>query len=113
MTETQAGVCRNSWVGPDACQLPQNQHNREIIAAKWRKRFLSNHKKRPTTFAGKSDIKSAFRILGLAKSCWKWLVMKAQDPISNKWYFLLTNAYPLGLALVVLYSKDSLMLFVT
>ena len=30
--------------------------------------------------AGKTDVQIAFRLLPLLKRCWKWLIMKAQDP---------------------------------
>ena len=62
----------------------------------WKENFLPNHKRKPSIFARKSDIKSAFRILGLAKRCWKWLVMKAQDPVSGVWFYFVDKCLPFG-----------------
>ena len=47
-------------------------------------------------FLGKSDIKSAFRLLGLKKSSWKWLIMKAQNPVTGKWQYFVDKCLPFG-----------------
>ena len=38
-------------------------------------------------YLGKSDMSSAFRHFAMKKKCWKFLVMKAQHPMTNKWYY--------------------------
>ena len=43
--------------------------------------------------AGKSDMTSAFRHLGICRKHWKLLVMKAKSPIDGKMYFSSTNAF--------------------
>ena len=47
-------------------------------------------------FYGKSDLKSAFRILGLAPKNFKWLIMKAIDPLSKITYYFADKALPFG-----------------
>ena len=47
-------------------------------------------------FAGKSDLTSAFRHLGIAKRFWKFLVMKAYHPVTGKQYFLVDKCLPFG-----------------
>ena len=46
--------------------------------------------------AGKSDMSSAFRHLGIAKNWWKFLVMKAKNPEDNKWYYFVDKCLPFG-----------------
>ena len=47
-------------------------------------------------FAGTSDVESAFRLVPLKKACWKWLIMKAQDPRTGKWYYFVDKCLPFG-----------------
>ena len=44
----------------------------------------------------KSDMKSAFRNLGLRKRCWKYLVLKAKNPKDNQWYYFVDKCLPFG-----------------
>ena len=46
--------------------------------------------------AGKSDMTSAFRHLGIRKEDWKFLVMKAKNPIDKKWYYFVDKCLPFG-----------------
>ena len=77
----------------------QMGNSREDLKNCWRRRF-SNHMKsklpRKPIFAGKSNLKSAFCILGLSKWSWKWLVMKAQDPLTGEWKFFVDKCLPFG-----------------
>ena len=47
-------------------------------------------------YAGKSDMTSAFRHLAMKKKFWKYLVMKAQNPIDNQWYYFVDKCMPFG-----------------
>ena len=47
----------------------------------------------------KSDMKSAFRNLGILRSQWKYLIMKAQSPVDNKWYYFVDKCLPFGAAI--------------
>ena len=40
-------------------------------------------------YIGKSDFKSAFRVLGLKSDSWHYLIMRARSPLDGKWYFFL------------------------
>ena len=47
-------------------------------------------------FAGKSDLKSAFRILGLSQESWKWLIMSTQNPSTGEWKYFVDKCLPFG-----------------
>ena len=47
-------------------------------------------------YFGKSDIRSAFRILPLSRRSWPWLVMMAQNPVTNEWVFFVDKCLPFG-----------------
>ena len=49
--------------------------------------------------AGKSDMKSAFRHFGIRKDQWKFLIMKAQSPFDNKFYYFVDKCLPFGAAI--------------
>ena len=66
------------------------------LSSKWKTRFSNHMWKGKTIVAAKSDLKSAFRILGLSKESWKWLVMKAQDPSTGEWKYFIDKCLPFG-----------------
>ena len=74
------------------------EENKPTKVSDLRKRFDRGHKRinKKPIFAGKSDIKSAFRILGLSPKSWQWLVMKAKDPITKEWKFFVDKCLPFG-----------------
>ena len=86
------------------CELHCKYHSRHQLQSKWRQKFTKDHcrcaakaSNGPNViFAGKTDLKSAFRILGLSRSSWKWLIMKAQDPLTNEWKFFVDKCLPFG-----------------
>ena len=47
-------------------------------------------------FIAKSDMTAAFRHFGIKKNFWKFLVMKAQHPKTNKWYYFIDKCMPFG-----------------
>ena len=60
---------------------------------------MSNRTGRCSTtpiFLAKTDVKSAFRNLGLNFKSWMWLVMKAQDPQTGQWYYFVDKCLPFG-----------------
>ena len=74
----------NKWEYEDIVEVSQsdmakepNRINREQLKKEGRKRFNGHKETKPVIIAGKSDLKSAFCILGLSKTSWQWLVMKA------------------------------------
>ena len=56
-------------------------------------------------FLGKTDIKSAFRLLGLNKRSWPWLVMKARHPITKRWCFFVGKCLPFGSSICCLHFQ--------
>ena len=85
----------------------QFTHDRPQLASKWQSKF-DKHKHKKTVFAGKTDIKSAFRILGLSANCWKWLVMKARDPTTGQWKYFIDKCLPFGASIsCALFQKFS------
>ena len=44
----------------------------------------------------KSDARSAFRLVPLLPAQYCWLVMKAQDPVSGKFYYFVDKCLPFG-----------------
>ena len=44
----------------------------------------------------RSDIKQAFRNLGLKPKYWRYLLMKAKSPFDNKWYYFVDKCLPFG-----------------
>ena len=79
----------------------------------WKRMFDSRSYQRtdvriPPIFTGKSDIKSAFRILGLSRNSWRWLVMKARDPLTGQWKFFVDKCLPFGASIsCALFQKFS------
>ena len=65
----------------------------------------------PGCYIGKSDMTSAFRHLAMAKRFWKYLVMKAQNPIDNKWYYFVDKCMPFGASISCAHSRLSQMQF--
>ena len=47
-------------------------------------------------YLGKSDLTAAFRQLGMAKKWWKFLVMKAKNPLDEKFYYFFDKCLPFG-----------------
>ena len=47
-------------------------------------------------YNAKTDLKSAFRILGLNISSFRWLVMRAQHPCTGQWYYFIDKCLPFG-----------------
>ena len=45
---------------------------------------------------GKSDMKSAFRNLGMKLADFCWLIFKAKNPIDHKWYYFIDKCLPFG-----------------
>ena len=56
----------------------------------------------------KSDMKSAFRNLGLAPLQWRYLIMLAESPIDGKTYYFVNKCLPFGAAIsCALFQKFS------
>ena len=47
-------------------------------------------------YYSKTDVRSAFRVVPLLPSQYKWLVMKAKDPVTGETYFFIDKCLPFG-----------------
>ena len=74
---------------------------RKELSDKWHQTFVQNHQKKTCKpiCAAKSDIKRTLGILGLSRDSWKWLVMKARDPLTKEWQFFVDKYLPLGVSI--------------
>ena len=50
-------------------------------------------------YLGKTDVQSAFRILGLSKKSWPWLIMKAEHPVTGETFFFIDKCLPFGVSI--------------
>ena len=57
---------------------------------------MKNAMVKQSIFYGKTDFRSAFRVLPLNKMSWAWLVMMAKDPISDQNFFFVDKCLPFG-----------------
>ena len=51
---------------------------------------------RNPVFGGKTDVRSAFRLVPLKPHCWRWLIMKAEDPNTGKTQYFVDKCLPFG-----------------
>ena len=49
-----------------------------------------------TIFYGKTDVKSAFRLVPCKPECYQWLVLQACHPVTRKLYFFVDKNLPFG-----------------
>ena len=59
----------------------------------WKEKF-EGHKRKRSIYSAKSNLKSAFCILGLSRDSWKWLIMKAEDPTTGDWMYFVDKCLP-------------------
>ena len=50
-------------------------------------------------YLGKSDMSSAFRHFAIAIRFWRYLIMKARNPVDRKYYFFVDKCMPFGAAI--------------
>ena len=75
---------------------PTDQQERRGRFAEFRPRII---------FAGKTDVKSAFRVAPLKKSCWQWLVMQAENPVTKKIQFFVDKCLPFSVSISCSYFQ--------
>ena len=81
---------------------------RRHLSDKWRSKFQHHKRVKTVVYAGKSDLRSAFRLLGLSPSSWRWLVMKARDPKTREWNYFVDKCLPFGASIsCALFQKFS------
>ena len=57
-------------------------------------------------FIAKSDMKSAFRNLGIKRKHWKFLIMKPKSPIDGKIYYFVDKCLPFGASISCLHFQQ-------
>ena len=50
-------------------------------------------------YAGKSDMTAAFRHFAISPKYWRYLVMKARNPMDSKYYYFVDKCMPFGAAI--------------
>ena len=78
------------------CKGRKRTKNEEKYYIKKKKRLNIRSQMKSVIFAGKSDLKSAFRLLPISRDSWQWLVMKAQDPTTGTWKYFVDKCLPFG-----------------
>ena len=79
---------------PDSCDQNKKRDKRS-----WKTKFKDHKKTNRTIFSGKSDMKSALRLLGLLPKCWAWLIMRAKNPITDEWCYFVDKCLPFGVSI--------------
>ena len=67
--------------------------------------FRCTIKENETLYFGKTDVTSAFRLVPLARKCWKYLILKAKDPESGQWRFFVDKCLPFGSSISCLHFQ--------
>ena len=79
-----------------AVRASLREKRRALKEDRKRKPKVKGKTKPVVIFYGKTDIKSAFRILPMSKKSWKWLVMMAENPLMSKLQFFIDKCLPFG-----------------
>ena len=88
------GISVNSSTPKEWCTVEYPKFDKAIQLCI--KELASLLDKNSPVFLGKSDMRNAFRNLGLARHCFRYLVMKARYPVDNKWYYFVDKCLPFG-----------------
>ena len=89
----RTGSSVNSETPAELCTMQYPSFDKVIAICL---RELQDVNKNSKIFVGKSDMRSAFRNLGLLPSCFPYLVMKAQNPEDGIWYYFIDKCLPFG-----------------
>ena len=63
------------------------------------------HETEKPIFIGKLDVQSAFRLLPLSIKSIKWLIMKAQNPVTKEWCYFVNKCLPFGSSISCLHFQ--------
>ena len=78
------------------CELSTVHYNDLDYAVRTCIRLICQHGPQTSLFLAKSDLKSAFRMVGLNKNSFPWLVMKAVNPRNGKTVYFFNKVLPFG-----------------
>ena len=91
--EDEARNSLNDCIPENYCSIHYNDLDYAIRTCLKLKEFSNSFE---GLFLAKSDLTSAFKILPIKRSQYKWLVMKANHPITNKVMFFVEKTLPFG-----------------
>ena len=83
----------NYYTPDELCSVSYNDLDHVVSNCLW---LLKQLPKKSRIFFGKTDIRSAFRLIPLLPSQYRWLVMKAEDPETGKTYYFMDKCLPFG-----------------
>ena len=87
----------NYHTSKDKCTVKYRDLDHAIASClRARKEGKEKHRSYRLIYMGKSDVKSAFRILPLSVRNFPWLIMKARHPLMNQWCYFVDKCLPFG-----------------
>ena len=75
----------------DICMVKYHDIDHAIHAS-----FVMKNAKTGQVFYAKTDIKSAFHVLPLSPHCYRWLIMKVKNPVTQKFQYFIDKCLPFG-----------------
>ena len=95
-SEEDTGMSVNKGTPKDICRVRYNDLDdviRKCILMSKKAEVINGHK---VIHIGKTDLSSAFRVLPLRIGCFKWMVLKAEDPRDGKIKFFIDKCLLFG-----------------
>ena len=89
------GQSVNSCTPTELCSVKYPSFDEAITRCMEELQLVENETDTPI-FIGKSDMRMAFRNLGLNRRSFKFLVMKARCPLDHNWYYFVDKCLPFG-----------------
>ena len=85
----------NPYIPADQCTVKYNDLDHAIRdCLKLMKQFPKNY-----LWFGISDLKSAFHLIPLKKSCWPLLLMKVRNPVTKEWQYFVDKCLPFSVSI--------------
>ena len=91
MTSIQGGMSLNHYTPKDKCSVKYYEIDHAIFTT-----FIWQNQVTGEVYYAKTDLKSAFHILGLLPLCFQWLVMKCENPFNGKIAYFVDKCLPFG-----------------
>ena len=88
----------NHFTPEELCSVKYNDLDHAVLSCLEMSRIASLETGNSTVFLAKSDLMSAFRMLPIKSSQWKWIIFKAVDPETGIYRFLVEKNLPFGVS---------------
>ena len=85
----------NEHILRDLCMVHYNDIDDAI-----KNSFICRNGKTKGVFYGRTDVQSAFRLAPLRRSSWRWLVMKAEHPVTGETWYFIDKCLPFGASII-------------